>query len=205
MTKKTKKAEPRILITGQVREHCTMCGALPGFLHHDPSYRKGLVVLIKYKGQQLCQPCRQGAREAALDFKKVKGNPMTKKTAVKAGHTRGGKPIGDADGDMNPKRGQWARDAVEAFQDVTGLGEDDGLETAIGDLLADLAHLCDAEGISFAAQLDHAKGHYEAETQAERKGEVDGAQFDGITIDDDFEAEEAACREIIQGGKGGKL
>jgi len=68
---------------------------------------------------------------------------------------------------INRKRGKWALAAVRAFMDETGLSDADGLHTAIGDLLADLHHLCDAKGLHFYDLTLHALGHYRAEQTEE--------------------------------------
>ena len=50
----------------------------------------------------------------------------------------------------NKKRSSWALVAVKSFQLETGLTKADGLDTAIADLLADIRHLCDLKGFSYA-------------------------------------------------------
>lgn len=50
------------------------------------------------------------------------------------------------------------------------------LQTTLADLLTDLAHLCDHTGLDFAAALETAKGHYEAETQDK------GLQFSEVAL-----------------------
>jgi hypothetical protein len=70
-----------------------------------------------------------------------------------------------ADSDeKNDDRAEWARAAVRHFQILTGLGEADGLDTAISDLLADIAHLCDREDLDFYHLLQQSGAHYLAET-----------------------------------------
>ncbi len=66
----------------------------------------------------------------------------------------------------NKDRAKWAMAAVQTFADVTGLdtaSEADGLETTITDLLADLMHLCDANGLQLQELLERANRHYAAE------------------------------------------
>ncbi|HKV44605.1 MAG TPA: hypothetical protein VJT32_08030 [bacterium] len=52
---------------------CQMCGAVPGFLHHDQSLaNREIVVLVKHEGpthqgELLCQPCQQGTLEMELE------------------------------------------------------------------------------------------------------------------------------------------
>ena len=64
---------------------------------------------------------------------------------------------------MNDDRSAWAQTALAAFRLVTGTDEGD----ALADLLADLMHWSDRSGFSFAAALDRARCHYEAETTRE--------------------------------------
>ena len=64
----------------------------------------------------------------------------------------------------NIERSSWAMAALVTFQRVTGLSDDDGLDTAISDLLADIMHLCDVNGFEFDSDLLRiARGHYEWE------------------------------------------
>ena len=70
------------------------------------------------------------------------------------------KPIPpDPDG-MNTDRALWAEEAVNTFMRTTGSDRED----AVCDLLADIMHLCDRRGQDFNAELERARGHYEAET-----------------------------------------
>lgn len=47
---------------------------------------------------------------------------------------------------MNASRALWARLALEAFAEETGA---ELIEQALGDLIADLGHLCDEQGLDF--------------------------------------------------------
>lgn len=67
----------------------------------------------------------------------------------------------DIDG-MNKDRAQWARVALQAFVDHTGVDYED----ALGDLLCDLMHMSDRGPFDFEEALDRARGHYAAETGA---------------------------------------
>ena len=67
----------------------------------------------------------------------------------------------DVDGN-NEDRARWAKAALKAFMDQTGVDYKD----ALGDLLCDLMHLSDREPFDFQAALDRARGHYAAETRA---------------------------------------
>lgn len=64
---------------------------------------------------------------------------------------------------MNDFRAEWADYALTAFVSQTGADYADG----VTDLLCDLMHLADREGTDFAADLERARMHYEAETQAD--------------------------------------
>ena len=70
----------------------------------------------------------------------------------------------DGTQDMNTLRALWARRAVCTLQNDTGLTEEDGLETAVTDLLCNLMHLCGQEGLDFERDLFMARTHYGAET-----------------------------------------
>jgi hypothetical protein len=65
---------------------------------------------------------------------------------------------------MNGSRAEWAGAALSAFMRETGTDQED----ALVDLLADLMHWADRNGYDFDAALERARGHYEAETAAER-------------------------------------
>ena len=63
----------------------------------------------------------------------------------------------------NKDRAEWAMNAIEAFQAITGT---DG-EDAVCDLLCDLMHCCDLYGDAygdFDEGLRRGRYHYEAET-----------------------------------------
>jgi hypothetical protein len=64
---------------------------------------------------------------------------------------------------MNGDRAAWAAAAIEAFRDMTRTERAD----ALPDLLADLMHWCDRNGIDFAEALEAARMHYAAETSTE--------------------------------------
>jgi hypothetical protein len=61
---------------------------------------------------------------------------------------------------MNLSRADWARKAVEAFGSSTGA---DLYEEAIGDLLCDLGHLCDQEGLDFVTLVRGAVANWKIE------------------------------------------
>lgn len=67
----------------------------------------------------------------------------------------------DGDGE-NDDRSRWADAAILEFRRQTG----SDLEDALSDLLADAMHWCDRNEIDFDNELDRARGHYDAETEA---------------------------------------
>jgi hypothetical protein len=68
----------------------------------------------------------------------------------------------------NNDRAEWARVAVEAFRDVChGSKKEDGsplIEEAVGDLIADMLHLCDQEGVDPLQCVRNGVSNYVAET-----------------------------------------
>ena len=72
----------------------------------------------------------------------------------------------------NKDRAEWARGAVECFVSMVGGGDD--LKTSISDLIADLLHLCDEEGIDHEDVLRNATWHYEEEVLIQKEQEEDG-------------------------------
>lgn len=85
------------------------------------------------------------------------------KTPVTARERKRGLPP-DPD-QQNADRARWALAALQEFQRRTGSEND----TAVGDLLADLMHLCDRyPGYGpFAHRYQEAERHYDAETSLE--------------------------------------
>jgi hypothetical protein len=66
----------------------------------------------------------------------------------------------------NAKRAKWAAAAVGTFQKETGLSDVDGLDTAIGDMLGDLLHLCDREKLDFSELVERGRHYHEEETSS---------------------------------------
>ena len=70
---------------------------------------------------------------------------------------------------QNDDRAEWAEHAVIEFIGQTGVDE---VHSAIGDLLANLMHLCDRlKHIEFDEMLRMARCHYEEETYEEANDE----------------------------------
>lgn len=67
----------------------------------------------------------------------------------------------DPDG-INNDRAAWAQAAIDAFEEQTGSGK-------LGDLICDLMHWADRNGVEFYAELDAAEMHYRLETADEQQ------------------------------------
>ena len=71
----------------------------------------------------------------------------------------------------NDDRAEWAGEALRAFarktRQLKGDRWDDDLENVVGDLLCDLMHLCDRDGVDFARVLKNARGNYKEERASE--------------------------------------
>jgi len=82
----------------------------------------------------------------------------------------------DPNSPTNETRADWGLEALQVFAARTGLTvEEDGLETVLGDLLADLMHLCrqadakhDVPDQTFDEALRRAQNHFSAELMEER-------------------------------------
>lgn len=68
----------------------------------------------------------------------------------------------------NNDRAEWARAAVDVFAEKTGLDKSgDDLDTMIGDLIADIMHLCERDGLDFEQVLHRGKMYFEEERNDE--------------------------------------
>jgi len=73
-------------------------------------------------------------------------------------------------GDMtNDDRVDLARDACEDFAESTGQSVEDELHNIITDLMADLLHLANRNGLCADSLLRRANMHYEAEISEEEE------------------------------------
>lgn len=63
----------------------------------------------------------------------------------------------------NDDRADWAQTALDAFRRKTGQTGRGEMEEALGDLLCNLMHLCERDGIDFAGRLANGRGNFEAE------------------------------------------
>jgi len=62
--------------------------------------------------------------------------------------------------EQNDDRSEWAEIALLAFMGQTRTDVGD----AVSDLLADMMHWCDRNGIDFGSELERAQEHYKEET-----------------------------------------
>lgn len=72
----------------------------------------------------------------------------------------------------NDDRAGWAMAAVDVFAEKTGLNSaGEALETKVGDLLANLMHLCRINKVDFESVLQTGRMHFEAEVAEEGNAE----------------------------------
>jgi hypothetical protein len=74
----------------------------------------------------------------------------------------------DPDHITNDERASWAAVALLAYgkhKEFIGeeIGDDEAPYLIVEELLADLAHWCDRNGVNLQAAIHHAKQHYQAE------------------------------------------
>lgn len=68
---------------------------------------------------------------------------------------------------MNDVRAEWADQAMRRFAEQTNQDMEFEADDILGDLLCDLMHWCDRNGVRFESYLNRAESHYEEETQEE--------------------------------------
>jgi hypothetical protein len=68
---------------------------------------------------------------------------------------------------LNVDRASWAEAACEAFANQTGQRWHVEPEDVMGDMLADLMHLCMQKGLDFAKLLERGREHFKAEFEGE--------------------------------------
>jgi NTP pyrophosphatase (non-canonical NTP hydrolase) len=69
----------------------------------------------------------------------------------------------------NEDRAGWAEVACEAFAEITGQDMENDLPEIIGDLIANLMHLANQNGMSVEDRLENARMHYDAEIEEEEE------------------------------------
>jgi hypothetical protein len=67
----------------------------------------------------------------------------------------------------NDDRAAWAEEAIQAFERATGTDRED----SVSDLLCNLMHFCNLNGLDFLAELNRGAGHYQAEVEIEETEE----------------------------------
>lgn len=97
----------------------------------------------------------------------------------------------------NADRAAWALATLTAFGEITGVDEYD---TAIGDLICDLHHFADQEGIDWQEVLDRADMHYTAEVEEEAEEEAEDASTEtehgeAVVLIGDFGTKPVPARE----------
>lgn len=73
----------------------------------------------------------------------------------------------------NDDRAGWAEVACEAFAEITGQDMEDDLPEIIGDLIANLLHLANQQGMCPEERLENGRMHYEAEIAEEEECNAD--------------------------------
>ena len=63
----------------------------------------------------------------------------------------------------NDTRAGWGEQVILRFEALTGCDRED----ALADMLCDLMHWCDRNGLDFARQVERAEYHYQCETSNE--------------------------------------
>lgn len=73
----------------------------------------------------------------------------------------------------NGERANWAYLALERFARATNQDNSGDLKhdrgTVVNDLLCDLMHLCDRDGLDFEDLVERARGHYQEELVEEKE------------------------------------
>jgi hypothetical protein len=78
-------------------------------------------------------------------------------------HTKDGRLLNDPD-DMNEWRAEAAEVALRSFEEFGYEPNTEDDETILGDLLCDVRHFCDREGLDFDMLIERSRMHYTAET-----------------------------------------
>jgi hypothetical protein len=66
-------------------------------------------------------------------------------------------------GPTNADRAVWAEQALQTFNQSTGVD----LEDSVADLITDMAHFCDRHGMNIAHEIERARGMYGDETHGQ--------------------------------------
>jgi len=98
--------------------------------------------------------------DSVITMGMVIAEPYREYRPVAVAHHRNDAPLPPDPEGMNDKRAAWGGRAIAAFEKATGVDRED----ALSDLLADLFHWCDRNGVDFEHELARARGHYDEET-----------------------------------------
>jgi hypothetical protein len=69
----------------------------------------------------------------------------------------------------NEDRAGWAEEACATFAEITGQDMGNDLPEIIGDLIANLLHLANQQGMCAEDRLENGRMHYEAEIEEEEE------------------------------------
>jgi hypothetical protein len=69
----------------------------------------------------------------------------------------------------NEDRAAWAEDACATFAEITGQDMENDLQEIIGDLIANLLHLANQQGMCAEDRLENGLMHYTAEIAEEEE------------------------------------
>jgi hypothetical protein len=69
----------------------------------------------------------------------------------------------------NEDRAGWAEVACEAFAEITGQDMENDLPEIIGDLIANLLHFANQQGMCAEERLENGRMHYDAEIEEEEE------------------------------------
>ncbi len=81
----------------------------------------------------------------------------------------------------NTDRAEWAMKALQGFAATTGLDIEEEFTEAVGDLVADLMHLCVENEVDFELVLQNARSNFEAEIEDESN--VENGSDDDVETD----------------------
>jgi hypothetical protein len=71
----------------------------------------------------------------------------------------------------NDDRAEWASKALVLFSRITGLDPDEERQEAVGDLIANIGHYCDRNGLDFMELAAAAISLWDVEKREEDNGE----------------------------------
>lgn len=66
----------------------------------------------------------------------------------------------------NEQRAEWAYRAVQKHSQTTG-SEEEEMDTQMSDLLCNMMHMADEQGLDFSEVMEQASRHYDTEVNSE--------------------------------------